>query len=213
MTTLNNNSNPTADVPSGGPSNPNAETPHLTITGYQQLASEFMSGLDILAAIIPKLEVKHVTTANLVKSHQSIPDPFLASTIAAVEQSAELQNVKKLDIPSSRDTMQFIEAFRTVADKLNGVAQSLEFTLRSRKATLAIVALQIYDVAKGLSRDPGSAGLALHVANMKRDLNRQRPRPQLAADVRKVARAAAAKAFANAVADAKAAAAAAVRKD
>lgn len=211
MTTPNSISNPTADVPSDGTTNPNAETPNLTITRYQQLATEFMSGLDTLAAIIPKLEVKHVTTANLVKAHQNIPNPFLASTVAAVEQSGELQVLKKLDVPSSRDTLQFIEAFRTVADKLNGVAQSLEFTLRSRKATLAVAALKIYDLAKSISRDPGSAGMALHVANMKRDLNRQRPRPQLSADIRKVARAAAAKAFANAVADAKATAAAAAK--
>jgi hypothetical protein len=210
MTTPNSiSTNPTADVPSDGTTNPNAETPNLTITRYQQLATEFMSGLDTLAAIIPKLEVKHVTTANLVKSHQNIPNPFLASTVAAVEQSSELQVLKKLDVPSSRDTLQFIEAFRTVADKLNGVAQTLEFTLRSRKAALAIPALQIYDIAKGLSRDPSSAGLALHVANMKRDLNRQRPRPQIPADVRKAARAAAAKTFAAVVADAKATAAAA----
>jgi hypothetical protein len=73
-------------------------------------------------------------------------------------------------------------------------------------------ALKVYDIAKSLSRDAGSAGLALHVANMKRDLNRQRPRPQLSADIRKVARAAAAKAFANAVAEAKATAAAAAAK-
>jgi hypothetical protein len=163
-----------------------------------------MSGLDTLVTAIPKLEVEHVTTANLVKSHQSIPKPFLASTVAAVEQSTELQVLKKLDVPSSRDTLQFIEAFRTVADKLNAVAHSLEFTIRSRKAALAVTALQIYDIAKGISRDPSSAGLAVHVANMKRDLNRQRPRPQIAADVRKVANAAAAKAFAAVVADAKA---------
>jgi hypothetical protein len=33
-------------------------------------------------------------------------------------------------------------------------------------------ALQIYDIAQGIARDPRSADVAAHVANMKRDLGR-----------------------------------------
>jgi hypothetical protein len=93
------------------------------------------------------------------------------------------------------DALQFIEAFRAAANKLSGLTRSLEFTLRSRKAALAINALQIYEVAKGVARDPGRASVALHVANMQRDLNRRRPSPKLPAEVRKAARAAANETF------------------
>src|SRR5437763_747783 len=59
---------------------------------------------------------------------------------------------------------------------------SLKFTMSSRKATLAADALQIYSIIKGLARDPGSAGIASFVANLKRDLGRRgRPKGSVAA--------------------------------
>ena len=59
-------------------------------------------------------------------------------------------------------------------------------TIASRKASLAADSLQIYDLAKGLARDPDSADIAAVVANMKRDLGK-RGRPKLAAPQSKAA--------------------------
>jgi hypothetical protein len=98
-----------------------------------------------------------------------------ATAIASVEQSPELQGVNKLDVSAARDTLQFIEAFRPVQDKVSAFANSLKFTIASRKATLAADALQIYFIAKGVARDPGAAAVASHVSNLKRDLGRRGP--------------------------------------
>ena len=152
-------------------------TPTPTLTHYQQLADQFSKALDEIAAIIPKLESSHVATANFVRSHLNVPTEFLATAIAAVEQVPELQNVNKLDVVAARDTLQFIEAFRPIEDKVMAFAKSLKFTMASRKASLAADALQIYSIAKGVARDPGSAGVASIVANLKRDLGR-RGRPK-----------------------------------
>lgn len=158
---------------------PDGGTPELpptpTTTRYQQLADQFSRELDTLAGIIPRLEVSHISTANFVRSHVNVSTDFLGTVVAAVEQLPILQAVEKLDIAAARDTLQFIEAFRPVLDKVSAFASSLRFTLRSRKATLVADALQIYDIAKGLSRDPGSANVASLVSNMKRDLGRRGP--------------------------------------
>lgn len=155
-----------------------AGTPSPTLTHYQQLADQFSKALDDIVAIIPKLESTHVATANFVRSHLNVPTVFLATAIAAVEQVPELRSVNKLDVAAARDTLQFIEAFRPVQDKVTAFASSLKFTMSSRKATLAADALQIYSIIKGLARDPGSAGVASFVANLKRDLGR-RGRPKI----------------------------------
>jgi len=144
-----------------------------SLTRYQQLAAEFCKQLDEIAATIPKLELTHASTAKFVRSHLNIPTEFLATAIAVVEQVPELLSVNRLDIASARDTLQFIEAFRPVADKVVSVAKSLSDTISARKATLAADALQIYSIAKGLSRDPNSAHIAAMVANLKRDLGRR----------------------------------------
>ena len=160
---------------------PTVETPTPTITHYQQVAAEFMSALDEIAQIIPKLEAIHVSTANLVRSRLNVPNEFLATVTAAVEQVPELQAINKLDVNAARDTLQFLEAFRPVRDKVDAFAKNLKYTMDSRKAKLATDSLLTYDVAKGLARDPNSATIASLVANMKRDLGRRgRPKTPLA---------------------------------
>src|SRR5205085_9912093 len=153
-----------------------------TVTHYQQLADDFSKALDEIAAIIPKLEAQHPATANFVRSHLNVPTEFLATAIAAVEQTPALQGVEKLDVTAARDTLQFIEAFRPVQDKVTAFANSLKFTMASRKASLAADALQIYSIAKGVARDPGAASVASLVSNLKRDLGRRgRPKSSAAA--------------------------------
>jgi len=71
-----------------------------TITFYKQLADEFMRELDEIAPIIPQLEAAHISTVNFVRSHLNVPIRFLATAIAAVEQTPALQAVNKLDVTS-----------------------------------------------------------------------------------------------------------------
>lgn len=174
---------PDGTIPEVTPTTPTA-TP--TITFYKQLADEFMKELDEIAPIIPQLEAAHISTVNFVRSHLNVPIEFLATAIAAVEQTPALQAVNKLDVLAGRDTLQFIEAFRPVLDKVSAFTNALKFTIASRKASLAADSLQIYDIAKGLARDPGSAAIASVVANMKRDLGK-RGRPKIATALRKAA--------------------------
>jgi hypothetical protein len=186
---------PTTAAPTVEPDDgttPEPETPATpTVTHYQQLAAEFTAELEAIAGIIPKLEPGHISTANFVRSHQNVPIEFLGTVVAAVEQTPELQAVKKLDVNEGRDTLQFIDAFRPVLDRVVAFAKVLQNTINSRKASLAADSLQIYNIAKGLARDPNSAAVASLVANMKRDLGK-RGRPKTPLALRKAAAAAAA---------------------
>jgi hypothetical protein len=145
----------------------------VTVTGYQQLADDFMKALDALITGLPPMETSHPSTSPFVRGKLNIPRPFLESTVAAVEQSPELQALNKLDSVKGRETLQFLEAFRTVHDKLTGFSKDLKFTLEARHAALANDALQIYYLAKGVIRDPNSPAVTHHVENMKRDLARK----------------------------------------
>lgn len=166
--------------PTTGTTDP-TPTPTPTVTFYQKLADDFSKALDEITAIIPKLEITHPATANFVRSHLNVPTEFLATAIAAVEQTPELQGTGKLDVAAARDTLQFIDAFRPIQDKVTAFANSLKFTMASRKASLAADALQIYSIAKGIARDPGAAAVASLVSNLKRDLGRRgRPKGSVA---------------------------------
>lgn len=161
-----------APPPDGTTPDP-ATGPTPTVTHYQQIADDFSKALDQIVQMIPNLEITHPATANFVRSHLNVPTEFLATAIAAVEQTPQLQHTGKLDTASARDTLQFIEAFRPIQDKVTALANSLKFTMASRKATLAADSLQVYNIAKGIARDPGAAAVASLVQNLKRDLGRR----------------------------------------
>lgn len=151
-----------------------AATP--TTTYYQQLAEEVMKAIDDLQSKVPQFETGHLSTKAFVQAHAGIPLKFLGTVVSAVEQNPELQSIQRLDVAQARDTLQFIDAFGPVLNKVNALARGIGFTINSRRATLGADALQVYDITKGLSRDPSSAVLALHAENMKRDLGRRGPR-------------------------------------
>ncbi len=153
---------------------PDAQTTSpLTITFYQQLANNFVKALDEITAVIPKLEISQRTTTSFVRSHLNVPTEFLGTAIAGVERTPELQGAGRLDVPAARATLQFIEAFRPVQDKVTAFANSLKFTMDSGKASLAADALQVYAIAKGVARHPEAIAVASLVANLKRDLGRR----------------------------------------
>jgi hypothetical protein len=177
----------TEPTPSDGTISPIEPVPTPTVTYYQQLAGEFLTELDEIAAIVPKLvEAQQASTANFVRTHLNVSTEFIATVIAAVEQTPELQGVGRLDVTAARDTLQLIEAFRTVLDKVTAFTSSLQYTMNSRKASLVVDSLQMYDIAKALARDPNNAAIRSHVANMKRDLGR-RGRPKATTLARRAA--------------------------
>jgi len=168
----------------------NLNTAEPTVTRYMELAVEITKALDALSAMVPQFELKHASTASFVNAHIAVPLKFLNTVVAAVEQAGDLQGVNRLNIAEARDTLQFIDAFLPVADRVDAFANGLRFTINSRRAALAADALQIYGVAKVVARDAGGAAVGLHAQNMARDLGKKnrraakkQPAPTPAGDV------------------------------
>jgi hypothetical protein len=143
-----------------------------TVTHYQQLAVDFIKAIDQISTILPQLQEAELAVAKFTRGQLSVSNQFCATAIAAVEQIADLQAIGRLDPTAGHDTLQFLDAFRTVRDKGLSFTKNLKFTFDSRKASLVSQSLQIYYLAKGLVRDKRSPEIEAHVANMKRDLNR-----------------------------------------
>jgi len=133
------------------------------------VAATFIAAFDQLVGTIPQLESKHASTINFVRGHLNVPDKFIATAVASVELTPELQNVNRLDVPSARDMLQYNEAMRLVRDRVTAFYDDLQYTMNSKKAVVVSGALQIYDIAQGLSRDPNSGPLTSVVANLRRD--------------------------------------------
>ena len=143
------------------------------VTRAQLQARDLMAALDEIAGMMPEPERSRWPQANFVRSHLSVPMEFLATAVAAVERSEELRATKRLDPASARETLQLMEAFRVVVDRVDALAVGLRRTLNDRRAVLASQALQIYDIAKALARYSNDTANASLVSDMKRDLGRR----------------------------------------
>jgi hypothetical protein len=154
-----------------------SEAPSPTVTHYEQLAAELSIAIDTAAADIPNIESPHPSTLDFVRSHQ-LSNAFIASVIAAVEATPELQSINKFNVAEARDTLQFSDAFAPLSSRITVLARRLTYTMRVRRARISADALQMYEIAKAVARDPNSAGLSAHVEEMRRALGRGRPRPR-----------------------------------
>jgi len=147
------------------------ETP--TITEMDRIAEKVHAAIEAVAALIPRLEGPHPSTRRQVRAHRTVPREFIMSMIAAVDQIEELRTVDKFDLDDAREALQFIDAFRPIADQLAALTASLKFTLESRKAHAAAGALQTYAIARGMARDEIVSPLTAHNGFLKRDLRRE----------------------------------------
>lgn len=120
---------------------PPAEAASPTITAAERLASEIAEAIDAIAARIPQLVAPHPSTATGVRGMRTVSREFIASMIAAVEAMPELQSVLTFHAEEARATLQFIDAFRTIADRLAALLASVNYTMASRRAKVASAAM------------------------------------------------------------------------
>lgn len=147
------------------------------IPAHHQLADEIIHDLDAIQAKIEKLEREFPEHEDVIRAHVNVPVVFMSSTVALVEETPDLEGTKRLDPVEGHDTLQFLNAFGTVHDRMIALARRLKLNLKSRKARLAGQSLQIYGIAKGLIRDGKHPELAARVEILGHYLGpRGRPR-------------------------------------
>ncbi|MBV8543746.1 MAG: hypothetical protein JO093_05670 [Acidobacteria bacterium] len=164
-----------SDTPVGGVSKGvSPPDPAVVLTQSDELAARFGAALNEAIALIPQWEARHSETKAFVQKYTSFSNDVISSTIAAVEANPELANTKKFDVAEARAALQFLNAFRPIIDQVDELRTNLRFTYFARKARVIADALQTYAIANGIGRDPSSASVAAHAANIKRDLRRPR---------------------------------------
>lgn len=166
-----------APPPTPPPVEPGSDAPAtLTVTFYMQLAAYLSTVIDEVSGIIPGMLGPVVPRGHSATAYLNVPMKFLGTAIHSVEQNVELQVIRKLDTHRGRDTLQLIEAFRPMRDKILAFERNLGHALNSRQSELALEALDTYSAAQSLARDGSNSSLTAATENMKRDLGRRGPR-------------------------------------
>jgi hypothetical protein len=137
----------------------------ITITHYQEVGANVLKLIETVRSAIPVVEVPLDVKQPLGSGKSGL----IATAVSVFESSPELQGLG-FNVDEARDTMQYVDAFQPVLDQLRALARHLEVQIRFRKGRSIDAALQLYSVAKGVSRRALGVDLPAHVGNLKRQM-------------------------------------------
>jgi hypothetical protein len=152
------------------------ERPLPTITDAERLAAKVGALIDEIEAIIPDLEAPHPRKSGHGRAARTVSRAFILMMLAAIEDEPDWQSLGYFDPEQARAVMQFIDAFRPVARRLAMLAAKLNFTMASRKANIAIAAMNTYRTAKCYARNLKNAAMGAPVNQLRHALGRKNGR-------------------------------------
>jgi hypothetical protein len=146
--------------------------PAPVMTPYQKIVAQLAAAINETVAQIPGFNDDLSNTPRRLR--RPVSTAFLGMTLAAVDASGELQGVNQLDTMDCRDTLQFSQAMQPLIDQLVAVARRLNLLKRVREAKAGRGALSIYSIAKRVALNPNNTHVAVHVENLKAEMQRSR---------------------------------------
>jgi hypothetical protein len=145
----------------------------LPPTESELLAAELLGILNDFAARIPDLAEPHPATARSVRRHRTISKEFMRSAIFTSQESDEIQSAGTFNVDAARAAMQFADAFRVVAERLQSLTSAVNFTIELKMAEASDGALRVYGLAKVLARDASKAEIGGWAGVLKKHLGRK----------------------------------------
>jgi hypothetical protein len=146
--------------------------PAPVTTPYEKIAAQLITAINDAVAQIPGFQDDLSGIPKRLR--RPVSTEFLGLTVAALDASSELQGVDQLNMTDCRDTLQFSQAMQPLIDQLVGVARRLELIKRVREAKAGTGALGIYHIAQRVALNPNNTHVAVHVENLRAELQRSR---------------------------------------
>lgn len=164
------------DEPAVAPSSPTEERSSPTITAAELLAARVDALIDEIEAIIPDLETPHPSRSGNARAARTVSRAFILAMIADIGHEPDWQSLGLFDAEEAQAVLQFNDAFRPVARRLVMLARRLNFTMASRKAKIAIGAMNTYMMARRFARKPANAAMGASVDRLRHLLGRKNSR-------------------------------------
>ncbi len=149
------------------------QKPPPPLTAFELLAQELLGVLNDFATRIPDLADPNPATARSVRRHRTISKEFMRTAIFTSQESDEIQSAGTFNVDAARAAMQFAEAFRVVAERLQYLTSAVNFTIELKMAEASDGALRVYGLAKVLARDPSKAEIGGWAGVLKKNLGRK----------------------------------------
>jgi hypothetical protein len=144
-------------------------TPTVHADTVQVHLQELRQMREVIPHFIMPVEGRETTK---LANAASVSPEFVELTASATANHVALVRGDALSQADRRDLMSYADAYGPLADEFEAMAQFLRHSITAARNQVGADALTTYAVAKRLAKKPRYAGLAVHVADMRRALNR-----------------------------------------
>lgn len=152
------------------------DTKNVTPSPHAEEAKVLLDKIRALRAEIPRLASAGLERLNQFNGTNIMSDGALESTSVAVQTFSVLESAAGVEGGALRDRYHYAVSHDPVVHELYTLARDMDWTVRSQRAEAAAIALDVFAVAKRLSKRADGAALVPHVEDISRKLSGGRPR-------------------------------------
>ena len=150
--------------------NPQAQSPDLATLDsvIQQAVAQLQGVYQLLPDFVPA-PADGVST---IRSARSFSDDFLEASAVAAENDATMQATTGLDPVRTRLVITRNLRFEPLAAAAEALARDIRYNMFRERWDVVQQALQVYNLAKGFTRNKRAGALVAHVRSMQSALGR-----------------------------------------
>jgi hypothetical protein len=150
----------------------NGQTPTPDLAALDGVVQQAVAQLRGVYQLLPDFVPAPVEGVKAMRAARSVSDDFLEASAVAAENDATMQTTTGLDPARTRLVITRNLRFEPLAAAAEALARDIRYNMFRERWSVVQQALQVYNLAKGLTRNERAGALVAHVRTMQSTLGR-----------------------------------------
>lgn len=152
--------------------NSNTQDPTLDMVALEAAVKQSLAQIVGVYQLLPEFVRTPAEGVKMMRSARAYSDEFLEATVIAAENDATMQAATGLDPVRTRLVINRNLRFEPLAAAAEALARDIRYNMCRERWDVVQQALQVYNLAKGFTRNARASTLMAHVRTMKSAIKR-----------------------------------------
>lgn len=159
--------------------NGKTQDPTQELAALEAVIQQGLTQIKDVYQLLPEFARTPADGIKVMRAARSYPDEFLEATAVAAENDATIQAATGLDPARTRLVVNRNLRFEPLAAAAEALARDIRYNMCRERWDVVQQALQVYNLAKGFTRNARAGTLVAHVRTMKSAIGRSGNRGKL----------------------------------
>lgn len=152
--------------------NGNTQDPMVELAALEAVVQQGLTQIKALYQLLPEFVPTPADGAKMMRSARSYSDEFLEASAIAAANDATMQAATGLNPARTRLVINRNLRFEPLAAAAEALARDIRYNMCRERWDVVQQALQVYNLAKGFTRNARAGTLEAHVRTMKSAIGR-----------------------------------------